>query len=859
MKAPAFIRGSAVPDREGAVDWPLLPGDAAIVLWFGWTAGCFTGAPFLNRPEAAGLALGVAAGAWRLGLHRRPPRQSISAFLVRSVVLAPVTAVLLFVGLALLGPPVCPAFALWFGVAIALAAFCFRLAFWAARVAWPGRPLEILRWLAVAGAGTALMLPYYGRQDTGSGDAYWYVIMLADAVAQFRHGIFPVWIGQGEYAFNGAVSPLRLAPLFQYLGGGLDLLTARRLEPLALKNALLCLIGLATAASAYLSLRAVLSRRPGLACLLALLWLTSPCTLVPLAGNSMYMQFTALFFLPPLALGCWRLWQRDDAVGPLLIALAVAGLMLSHTPTALWGGLLGGGMVFGHLLARRKWIRGGWHLAGMAALFVSCGAFPIGSALTIDHPVVLEADPARVPLEIAQAFPADLLPIRSASDLQVGITLLAAGGLALVLLAWLRPSGGLAFSAGLVAIVPLMFPVPGLTIPIWTHVPRLLVSVNNTSATGRLCEFLALLAVFALATAIADDRVSRRTWLAAVLLVVLGGGEGWSIAQVLRILPGVGPETAATDQANAYLRPENAALTRFAYASFASIPAYASHAHMEPVLENRLLDRDHRRVMTANADAAAPRVRADSAPETLPRLVQSGIWVATSGQHSRVYELAPGIRLEAGRHYALRLDFFHPEIAGELQIRDSHLFRDYLLPDSGAGMGLRPSPMAFGALPTSSSVADLRQQSPGPTNPRLLLVLPRYSGPPFEFARFRLYTYSPDDLPIRILSWIPYRAKTETAVPAYLETPRVWQKGWQATVNGRPVATETSPQNLVMIPLEPGSSEVVLTFHPSLWLSAWFWFCLSTWAVLLAWGATSVGRKALGLFAGAPIRSVAAA
>jgi len=302
LKPLAFIRGAAAPASEGTFDWPLPLGEIAIVLWLWRACGAFTGATFLNWPEALLLSLGAAACSWRLGLHRRPPAQPVPAFLARSLLFGPTLALLILVGAALVGPQVSLAFAFWFGSATAVLCLAFRLLFWAVRSAWPNQPMEIFRWLAVAAAGTALMLPYYGRQQTGSGDAYWYVIMLADLVAQLRHGVFPVWIGQSEYAFNGAVSPLRLAPCFQYAGGALDLLTAHRLDPLPLKNALLCLIGLAIAASAYLSLRAVLWRRPGLACLLALLWVTSPSTLVPLAGNSMYMQFTALVFLPPLAL-----------------------------------------------------------------------------------------------------------------------------------------------------------------------------------------------------------------------------------------------------------------------------------------------------------------------------------------------------------------------------------------------------------------------------------------------------------------------------------------------------------------------------------------------------------------------------
>ena len=62
----------------------------------------------------------------------------------------------------------------------------------------------------------------------GAGDALWYANMLADYVTQLRAGDVPDLCGQTEFAFNGAVYPLRVAPMYQHLGGLLDLLTGRR-------------------------------------------------------------------------------------------------------------------------------------------------------------------------------------------------------------------------------------------------------------------------------------------------------------------------------------------------------------------------------------------------------------------------------------------------------------------------------------------------------------------------------------------------------------------------------------------------------------------------------------------------------
>jgi hypothetical protein len=559
------------------------------------------------------------------------------------------------------------------------------------------------------------------------------------------------------------------------------------------------------------------------------------------------MEWLALPFLPPLLYGCWRLWTRDDLIARVAIVGALAGMMLSHTPTALWGGLLAAGMYLGQLLARRHWAAEVRWIAGMVALFAVLGAFPVGSALTIDNASTMSMKGSQIPPELAKIFPNNFKPINgtnlSLESYQLGYVLLATGILSLALLIWLRPRGWIAFAAATLAVVPLTVPVPGLTGWIWSHTPGIIVTINNAWPTQRLFAFWGLIIIFALILAIADPRLSRRTGPMTLLWLALAGGGVWSAREAAKLVIGIRGTFVDPDTTAVYLRLENLQLTRYVYATFATVPGYASHAHLDPLLENRLLDRRTRRVMATNADAAAPRADAAGEPTAMPRLAQSGLWVAVNDNHSRFYNLRPSIRLEPGQRYALRLEFLHPEREGVLQFYDDDLFREYILPDSGAG--LSSAPLAFGALPTSSHVATLEQHSAHAAVPIARYVAPHYSGEQFDFAHFWLYTYDLANLPIRITSWIPYRAETETALPAFLETPRVWQRGWRAEVNGHRVVTQESPQHLVMIPLEPGTSQVVLTFRPPFWLSTWFWLCLAGWVTLLACAAQQIIRRAI--------------
>jgi len=89
---------------------------------------------------------------------------------------------------------------------------------------------EFLRLTLLAAVALLIAQPYFSPRLIGTGDALWYHHLLADAVTQFRAGVFPVFVGQSDYSFNGAVYPLRAAPYYQYLAIGLDLITGQTLS-----------------------------------------------------------------------------------------------------------------------------------------------------------------------------------------------------------------------------------------------------------------------------------------------------------------------------------------------------------------------------------------------------------------------------------------------------------------------------------------------------------------------------------------------------------------------------------------------------------------------------------------------------
>ncbi len=93
--------------------------------------------------------------------------------------------------------------------------------------------------------------PFLRGTFVGTGEAYNYGLSVADAVTQARSGVFPVLVGQTEFAFNGRIHPLRTAPWYCCAACILDFATFHSLNFWQLQDAILTLSIVATAFTAY--------------------------------------------------------------------------------------------------------------------------------------------------------------------------------------------------------------------------------------------------------------------------------------------------------------------------------------------------------------------------------------------------------------------------------------------------------------------------------------------------------------------------------------------------------------------------------------------------------------------------------
>ncbi|HTL69068.1 MAG TPA: hypothetical protein VL200_15490 [Lacunisphaera sp.] len=207
------------------------------------------------------------------------------------------------------------------------------------------RRAEAGRMLLLGLATAGVVGPFFTDLQLGGTDARWYTGMFSDFLQQARAGFFPVFVGQGEFAFNGAVNLFRSAPLCLWLGGLADLATAQALSFVAVRNLAVILAALGAGFGLYAAWPELANLGPGprppagwsrwSAVLMAILYVTCPGILHALYYYELQMTFTALLALPWIVAGNVRALHGTDGRGYLPLGIGLALAWMAHAPLAM--------------------------------------------------------------------------------------------------------------------------------------------------------------------------------------------------------------------------------------------------------------------------------------------------------------------------------------------------------------------------------------------------------------------------------------------------------------------------------------------------------------------------------------------
>ncbi|HWA10160.1 MAG TPA: hypothetical protein VG838_11975 [Opitutaceae bacterium] len=675
--------------------------------------------------------------------------------------------------------------------------------------------LDPLRAAILAAALLWLHQPLLTTGAIGAGDSYWYNIMIADFVSQWRDGIFPVFAGQTEFAFNGALAPVRFAPALQHFAGTIDLLTRHRLSFNGITNLTLlsCFAGGAFVCCGCL--RAMAPRRPTLALLLALLYSSCPGVLALAYTGDLFMSVTAVAFVPLAFYGCWRTLTDGDLRSVLLMVFALAVLWYCHPPIALWCTMAAAVTQLTRLFreARRpmlylQWIAG----AAVFGLLVCYCLVSVGTATQVSNPV----DPRGIVDTMRTAFPGTLRAVskdaNELGDYQLGWSLWASLLAAAVAAPFLqRRSAVLALLAAAVGILLFVLPIPGVLDRAWAWVPRAVCDITFLWPMQRLYVILAGLAAVTAAGAL-GPLLARRPIPSFFVGLALAFGCRWSFTEAGKFQRHV--TITPPDEMRRELRPQNLLLTRYAFNTFATSPPYFSHGFIDPMMTSRLF------VPATGAQIFSPLDALEHDPSFAVRTVSGEFTTSRASAEFPHLRFEPKLRLEPHRRYFLEFGFAHPELEGSLRFVGPHLSRGYWLPDSGYGVTLISPSRAFGTRPGMAHGITLWTDGDEPEEVSLAFYFNDVEHAPDvrSFGHYTLTEFDPARFPIQVTQWAPYRARVDSPTAAALETPREFIAGYQARINGRPVPVSRSPDSLVMVPVPAGKSTVEISYRGPLLL-----------------------------------------
>jgi uncharacterized membrane protein YfhO len=115
-----------------------------------------------------------------------------------------------------------------------------------------------------------------------------------------------------------------------------------------------------------------------------------------------------------------------------------------------------------------------------------------------------------------------------------------------------------------------------------------------------------------------------------------------------------------------------------------------------------------------------------------------------------------------------------------------------------------------------------------------LRFIPTDGTAPASFAAFteiRLRELNATTSAINVTAQLPFLATVHATQPAWLETPRMYQAGYRATVDGRTATLKKSPQGLTMIELQPGTQTVTLNYQAPILLRVSYVTSLLLWLI----------------------------
>jgi hypothetical protein len=678
---------------------------------------------------------------------------------------------------------------------------------------------RIVKWpMLVFAAGILSAVPFLTTGPVGTSEAYNYSLALADTITQIREGQFPVLAGQSEYAFNGRVHPIRTAPYLNYSAALLDLMTFRQLEFWTLQNLILSLSLVSGALSCFWGLSKKLNTPASVAAILSCLYILSPPVLAAAYGMDLYMTVTTVPFLPIIIIMCTKAFTGLKFSDYLALSTSLALCWLAHPPIALWVSIIAA-IIFitaSWFCVLKKFIWVNLFISGL--IFISVAGFGFASALTItEHNEITKSnDHLKLFDEVISAFPNSLQPISQTankiSDFQLGYTVWGMFFFTITISLLRKNITSLVLLCVATFLLSFTVPVPFLHKFLWDNSPSVIFYLTNQWPMQRLYLPITILIIVSFAVVWRPIRI-RSGLLHDALRLILIISILWTTWQSSRFISrGLSTQNSQEAIHRGHING-NINLTSISYALIGA-PSYFVNGVMDPAFEFRLLAPYDARILTSNWVAKLPNTSESS----------KGTFSIHPNTQVDILNIKPPLILKPGERYRLTLNFIAPPTKAVLQMIGPTMFREYSLPTAGGSNG-------FGMNLGNNNVLTLWTSQTTSEEVKLRLVGPNLANSQLagaQFAHYNLERLDSAKLPIQLESLIPIKAKVSLDSPGYLETPRLYIPGYEATVNGVASRVQRSPEGMVMFAVPSGESIVELKYSGLFITRLAFWISIFT-------------------------------
>lgn len=701
--------------------------------------------------------------------------------------------------------------------------------------------IEPLRLTLLALITLLIFKPMLYSVDIGAVDAYVYHGIIADALEQYRHHIFPIYVGQSLFSFTG--TPMGRAPYLLLLTGLLNILTLGKLNSLQIQHATIIFSALGGTYMMYFTLLKIAPKHRWLAFAFAIFFITCPAILALIAKLDMYYSFITIPFLPVFMYALVRHYQKNDALSYILISSSLSLIWMAHPSIAFFCTAVCAIFLGLHLLFKPKILLGIVY-TGVFFIILSLWQFTTIFSLKMGEYVDMSnfnADKYADDLIsfYTSYFTDTLLPVNMQNSApaysQLGYSLWLALIIGVMVAISKRDKLLKFFLPCAFFLIALISPVPYLSQYLWAHFPQAAVGLSSCWPMLRIYPILAALSCFIGVIALQDTYSKQTTkknklpnWLPTTLFILTVSWSCYQAAPFTKYLAWYIPLKPA------WLLPEN---TRHRL-------EYTSGYHHKPMLEgiyepalhNRLLNADGKELEHYNNKKIMEEICLSN-PYSTPNTIVSDLKTSFPAQFNiqKGDVLTPLMKLKIlpNVKYMLCFDMLIANASGVFSVDGyNHETISVFQGDTPAAQTL-----LIPVFTTENMEKDL-------TITLIQSSLKDHLKSSDSFIKlnsFNVKQYDITQLPIQLHSLIPYRVTVQNPINfSYLETSREYVDGYVALVNGKEYQTRISPSGRVMVPLLPGKNEVELSYKGTFLIRAAFYISLFSWIIVAVYLSHSI-------------------